>query len=406
MNRWQTVVLLTLVSFCLSAIAANASVVAPYFQMNLVSDIPGLAPVTDLNLQNPWGVSESSASPLWVSNQPANVATLYTIHGLNATPAGGPLIVPIPTQPTPPNGPTGQVSNSTSLFLTNQSGTSVPAHFIFADLNGGIYAWAAAGNPAAVAVPPVAGNVYTGLAIGGGSNSTPFLYAANVAQGRIDVFDGTFTNVTNTTFAGKFVDPLLPAGLVPFNVQTIGGFGGNIYVTYAPGGPPANQSGATIGQGAVAIFKPDGTFIEQLIAGTSNGSRLAAPWGIALAPSDFGPFSNDLLVGNFAYGNLSGIPNPGGGEIDADTAATGAFIGTLDSNSAWQGLWALTFGNDGSGGSSDILYFTTGLNSETDGLLAAVAVPEPGTLAILGMGVLSLCVLRQRRFTRHSPNSQ
>jgi uncharacterized protein (TIGR03118 family) len=396
MNCWQSALLATSVGFGFLATAANANVIAPYFQQNLVSDVPGLAPVTDPNLQNPWGVSESSASPLWVSDQHANVSTLYTIQGLNATPVS--LVVPFPTQPTPPNGPTGQVNNSTSLFLTNQSGASSPAHFIFANLNGGIYAWAAAGNPAAVAVPPAPGNVYSGLAIGGSSSSTPFLYAANVAQGRIDVFDGTFTNVTNTAFAGKFVDPVLPAGLVPFNVQTIGGFGGNIYVTYAPGGPPANQSGATIGQGAVAIFKPDGTFVEQLIAGTANGSRLAAPWGITLAPANFfGPFSGDLLVGNFAYGNLNGIPNPGGGEIDAYNPLTGAFLGTLDSNVAWQGLWALTFGNNGSGGSSDILYFTTGLNSETDGLLAALAVPEPGTLALLGMGALSLCVVRRRR---------
>lgn len=396
MKRWQSVLLATSVGFGLSAIAANASVVAPYFQQNLVSDLSGLAPVTDPNLQNPWGVSESTMSPLWVSDQHTNVSTLYTIHGLNATPVS--LVVPIPTQPTPPNGPTGQVNNSTSSFLTNQSGISAAAHFIFADLNGGIYAWTAAGNPAAVAVTPTAGNVYTGLAVGGTSSSTPFLYAANVAKGRIDVFDGTFTNVTTTTFAGKFVDPSLPAGLVPFDVQTIGGFGANseVYVTYAPGGPPANQSGATIGQGAVAVFKPDGTFVKQLIEGTANGSRLAAPWGITLAPPDFGPFGGDLLVGNFAYGNLNGIPNPGGGEIDAYNPLTGAFRGTLDSNVAWQGLWALTFGNGVSGGSQDILYFTTGLNSEADGLLAAVAVPEPGTLALLGMGVLSLCVVRRR----------
>jgi uncharacterized protein (TIGR03118 family) len=399
MKRWQSALLATSGGwFGFSATAANANVIAPYFQQNLVSDLSSLAPVvTDPNLKNPWGVSESSTSPLWVSDQNTSVSTLYTIQGLSATRAGGPLVVPIPTQPTPPNGPTGQVNNSTSLFLTNQSGTSAPAHFIFADLNGGIYAWAAPGTPAAVAVPPAAGTVYTGLAIGGASSSTPFLYAANVAQGRIDVFDGTFTNVTNTTFFGKFVDPSLPTGLVPFNVQTIGGFGGNIYVTYAPGGPPANQSGATIGQGAVAIFKPDGTFVEQLIAGTTNGSRLAAPWGIALAPADFGPLSGDLLVGNFAYGNLNGTTNPGGGEIDAYNPLTGAFIETLDSNVAWQGLWALTFGNGGSGGSQDILYFTTGLNSETDGLLAALAVPEPGTLALLGMGALSLWVVRRRR---------
>jgi uncharacterized protein (TIGR03118 family) len=326
----------------------------------------------------------------------ASVATLYTVNGLTATRAGGPLVVPIPTT-APPTGPTGQVNNSTSFFLTDQSGTSTTAHFIFANLNGGIYAWSAAGNPAKLAAA-TPGAVYTGLAIGGASASAPFLFAANVAQGRIDVFDGTFTNVTNTpALAGKFVDPNLPAGLVPFNVQKIGGFGGNIYVTHAPGGPPANQSGATLGQGAVAVFKPDGTFVEQLITGTTNGSRLTAPWGVALAPADFGPFSNDLLVGNFAYGNLNGILNPGGGEIDAYNPITGAFLGTLDSNTAWQGLWALTFGNGGMGGAPDILYFTTGLNSEMDGLFAALAVPEPSTLALLCVGVLGLGALRWQR---------
>src|SRR5271166_2121768 len=128
MKRWQSVLLATSVGFGLTAIAANASVIAPYFQKNLVSDLPGLALVTDPDLQNPWGVSESSTSPLWVSDQHADVSTLYTIHGLSATTV--PLVVSIPTQPTPPNGPTGQVNNSTSLFLTNQSGTSAPAHFI------------------------------------------------------------------------------------------------------------------------------------------------------------------------------------------------------------------------------------------------------------------------------------
>jgi len=400
MRRFSCVMLAASVGLGVSASTGNATAIFPYSQTNLVSN--GVVPntVTDPNLQNPWGVSESSASPLWISDQHANVATLYTVHGLTATPAGGPLVVPIPTQPTPPNGPTGQVNNSTSSFVITQSGTPAAAHFIFANLNGTISAWTAAPNPAQIVVPvPTSGPVpvYTGLAIGGASASAPFLYAANIAQGRIDVFDGTFTNVTNTAFAGKFIDPALPAGLVPFNVQTIGGFGGNIYVTYAPGGPPANQSGATLGHGAVAIFKPDGTFVTQLI----SGSRLTAPWGIALAPDSFGPFADDLLVGNFAYGNLNGIANPGGGEIDAYNPVTGAFLGTLDSNTAWQGLWSLTFGNGQMGGDANILYFTTGLNAEADGLFAALAVvPEPSTLALLGAGVLSLCALRWRRPTR------
>lgn len=136
----------------------------------------------------------------------------------------------------------------------------------------------------------------------------------------------------------------------------------------------------------MAIFDANGNFIQQLI----SGSQLAAPWGIVLAPAGFGPFGGDLLVGNFSYVD---------GQINAYNPATGAFLDTLDSNPAWQGLWALTFGNGGSGGNPDILYFTTGLNAETDGLFAALSVPEPSALALLGAGVLSLCALRWRRST-------
>jgi uncharacterized protein (TIGR03118 family) len=139
-------------------------------------------------------------------------------------------------------------------------------------------------------------------------------------------------------------------------VQNIGGL---IYVTFAPPGHSA-QTTATVG--AVAVLNSNGTFTT-----FSTSNQLAAPWGIALAPANFGPFSDDLLVGNFAYGNLSAD----GGEIKAYNPTTGAFEGTLDSTAAWQGLWSLTFGSgSASGGSSDILYFTTGLASETNGLFA------------------------------------
>ena len=154
-----------------------------------------------------------------------------------------------------------------------------------------------------------------------------------------------------------------------------------------------NWAAGTAGQGAVAEFDTSGNLLHTVINFDQIGGHLASPWGIALAPAGFGPFGGDLLVGNFSYSL---------GEIDAYNPVTGAFLGTLDSNAAWQGLWALTFGSgSASGGSSDILYFTTGLNAETNGLFAALSVaPEPSTLALLGAGLLSLYAWRRRSSRR------
>lgn len=368
---------------------ANATVISPYIQTNLVSDLAIPGTVTDPNLKNPWGVSFSATSPLWVSDQAANVATLYTVNGLTATPAGGPLVVPIPTTAAGPQGPTGQVNNNTSSFVIPVTGgTTTPAHFIFANLNGTISAWAQVNTPATIeAVTP--GAIYTGLAIGSTTSLGPLLYAANSAAGTVDVFNGTFAPVS--LGANAFKDPSLPTGYVPFNVQNIGG---NIYVEYAPAGRAA-QIAATAGEGAVAIFAPDGTFIRQVTGVDLVNGKLAAPWGVTLAPSNFGPFSGDLLVGNFAYGTVNGVVNPAGGEINAFDPNTGAFLGTLDSVAAWEGLWSLYFGNGDSGGSPDILYFTTGLNSEMDGLFGAVSVvPEPSALSLLVAGLAFLGLWR------------
>ena len=362
-------------SAALSSFAAHAD----YVQTNLVSDISGFATITDPGLINPWGVSHSPTSPFWISDQGLNQATLYQISGGSVSKVG--LTVSIPSSGSA-QGPTGQVNNpftsaGNSAFVVGSN----PANFIFANLNGTISAWNPGAGTTAVVQATTTGAVYTGLAIAGNNAATATLYAANGAQNRIDVFNGSFTPVSAP---GGFVNPNLAAGLAPFNVQTIGA---NVYVTYAPAGPTA-QSSATAGMGAVAEFDANGNFIKQLIA----GGPLASPWGIALAPSGFGQFGGDLLVGNFSFA-LS--------EINAFNPITGAFLGSIPIDTGANGpggLWSLIFGNGGSGGDPNTLYFTDGINGEMDGLFGAIsAVPEPSTWAMLLLGFAGVGFMAYRR---------
>jgi len=325
---------------------------ADFVQTNLVSDIAGLAAVTDAtNLKNPWGFSHSATSPFWVSNQRTNTSTLYAVTG-KTTVVTVPLVVLIPTGGLGPQGPTGQVfNNNSSSFPVNNGGDGGSAVFIFANLNGTISAWDGTMAFIQVTTP---GAVYTGLAI---NDAQTRLYAANGGgAGSIDVFDSSFAPLI--LGPGAFVNPSLPAGLVPFNAQNIGG---EIYVTYAPAGHPS-QINAPLGAGAVAIFEENGHFIKQLIV----GSRLAAPWGIAVAPPGFARFSNHLLVGNFSYLHS---------EINAFDRTNGKFHGTIPidigANSPG-GLWAIGFGVGGSNGSPDTLYFLDGINGENNGLFGAI----------------------------------
>jgi uncharacterized protein (TIGR03118 family) len=335
----------------------------PHFfvQTNLVSDIPGFATITDPQLVNPWGVSHSSTSPFWTSNQGKNTATLYTVTdqttvtkvNINA-PAG---FVQIPTTSTGPQGPTGQVNNAnTASFLipVSTGGDGNSAHFIFANLNGTIAAWDT-GTTAFIQVT-TPGAVYTGLAINGAQTQ---LYAANNAAGTVDVFDSTFAPVS--LGAEAFVDPTLPAGLLPFNVQDINGF---VYVAYAPAGQPA-QIRAPYGAGAIAVFDEEGNFVSQLVA----GDHLAAPWGMTFAPPGFGQFAYNLLVGNFSYLHS---------EINAYNPITGKRTGTIPIYTGGirpGGLWAIEFGVSGSTGNNGdpgTLYFSDGINGQNDGLFGAI----------------------------------
>ena len=309
-----------------------------------------------------------------------------TVTKVNINPPSG--FVGIPTTGAGPQGPTGIVSNSNTANFQLTTGTpSTSARFIFANLNGTISGWAG-GLTSTVTATSTTGAVYTGLAIGQASSGA-VLYAANSAgTGGINVFNSSFTSVT---LAGGFVDPNLSPGLVPFNVQNIGG---SIYVTYAPSGPPTNQSGATAGQGAVAVFDENGNFLRQLIG---VGSQLASPWGLALAPAGFGQFGGDLLVGNFSFVDSG---------INAFNPTTGAFLGSIPidvgiANTAG-GLWALMFGSGSmSGGDANTLYFTDGINGEADGLFGAIQAntPLPAALPLFatGLGALGLLGWRRKR---------
>jgi uncharacterized protein (TIGR03118 family) len=349
---------------------------AEYIQTNLVSDIPGLATIPDPSLVNPWGSSHSATSPFWISNQGTNTSTLYAVTGsLNTTGSlnviKNPLTVAIPTTPPGeppqgPQGPTGQVNNTGTSFQLG----GTPAAFIFANLNGTISAWNQSAGTTAVIQATTTGAIYTGLAIN--QAPEPRLYAARA--GGIDVFTGSFQPATNLP-VGAFATPAAAAGLVPFNVQTIGG---NVAVTYAPQGV-MNQRNATPGMGAVAIFDASGNFLRM----AAVGGPLAAPWGITLAPTNFGPFSGDLLVGNFSF-------VPGVSDINAFDPLTGEFQGTIPIDvgvgNTKGGLWFLGFGTGGNNGLPDTLFFTDGINGEINGLFGAISVPGP----IAGAGLPGL----------------
>ena len=327
-------------------------------QTNLVSDLSGLAKITDSSLKNPWGVSHSPTSPFWTSNQVTNTATLYFVTDKTTVTKAG-LTVAIPkTASGPPQGPTGQVNNSNTssvpvAFPVGHGGDGKSAHFIFANLNGTISAWDT-GPTAFIQINGAAMTVYTGLAI---NRAQTRLYAANTSLGRIDVFDSNFSAFSLGPSA--FRDPSLPTGLVPFNVRDIDGV---VYVVYAPAGRPA-QIAAPLGAGAVVAFDEDGNFIKEVVV----GSRLAAPWGITFAPPGFRGFSNYLLVGNFSYLHS---------EINAFNPNNGKLHGTIPINTGGHGaggLWTIDFGVGGNNGSPDVLYFSDGINGEANGLFGAIA---------------------------------
>jgi uncharacterized protein (TIGR03118 family) len=341
---------------------------ADFLQTNLVSDGSVAALHTDPHLINPWGIAFSASSPFWVGDNGSGLSTLYNSTG---TPQSLVVTIPNPVAPGTPSAPTGVAFNSTAAFNGDL--------FIFATEGGQIAGWRGAlgTNAETLVNNHGSGASYTGVAFST-SASGSYIFAADFANGKIEVIPSS----GSPALPGNFTDPGLPSGYVPFNVEKIGSL---LYVTYAP---KDESTGA--GTGFVSVFDLNGNFVRRLISGGVPTSALDNPWGLALAPSTFGQFGGDLLVGNF-----------GDGRINAYDNTTGAFVGTLsDINGnpfVNESLWDLTFGNGGNGGRADTLYLTAGLADEQHGLLASIAfVPEPTSMLLLGSGMAGVLVRLKR----------
>ncbi len=344
-RRWAT---LAGCALCVAAFSGSLWAANAYVVRNLTSDIPDLADYTDPNLKGAWGISESSTSPFWISDAGAGLSTLYTSTGSVIS-----LVVTIP--PSKAGGttgvPTGTVNNSTTGFAI---ATGDAASFIFDTLDGTISGWNHTVNATEAQIMvdnSASGAVYTGLAIGT-SGSNTYLYAANLHSGTIDVFDSNYKPVT---LPNAFQDGNLPAGYAPFNIQNLAG---NLYVAYALQNTAKNFAVLGAGNGYVDVYSTAGTLMDRLIS--SAHVNLNAPWGLAIAPSNFGDYASDLLVGNFGDGTIN-VFNP----------TTGAYIATLNNGDGTPivipNLWALQAGNGGSGGDANAVYFTAGIPGPDNG---------------------------------------
>jgi uncharacterized protein (TIGR03118 family) len=324
----------------LQAAEDNAYTVTP-----LVSDQLGAAPVRDTNLVNAWGLAASSTSPWWVANNGTSTSTLY--NGNTGLPQS--LVVSVGLD----SGPTGVVFNGGSGFVVTSGSSSAPARFIFDSEDGLIRGWNPGVDPTNAVVAPATADpdaIYKGLAIAGG-----MLYASDFHNGVVDVFDGSW-NLVN-----QFTDPRLPSGYAPFGIQAIGS---RIFVSFAKQDADAEDEIAGQGLGFVDAFDTAGN----LVARVAQHGQLNAPWGLALAPANFGRFSGDLLVGNFGDGEINAFEPESNGHF--------GFRGQLRNGSshaiAIDGLWALGFGNGANAGPTNTLFFTAGPDDETHGLFGRI----------------------------------
>ena len=345
---------------------ASAGGHSEYQAINLVSDLPNVAQFQDAHLVNAWGLTRSPTSPWWVSDNGTGLSTLYQGDG---TPRSLVVTIPPAAGGTPPSAPTGTVFNTfnstmPTAFVVSANGKSGPSLFLFATEDGTISGW----TPAVDGTNAIVGRdrsgaeaIYKGLALAQVGDQ-PFLYATNFHAGTVEMFDANFN------LAGSFTDASL-AATCPFPGQCYAPFGiqnldNKLYVTFALQDVNHEDDVQGPARGFVDIFDTEGNLLQRF---ASHG-HLNAPWGVALAPSDFGEFSGDLLVGNF-----------GDGRINAYDAQSGVYRGQVSEREGRpitiDGLWALAFGNDtANNGAHNELFFTAGPNDEANGLFGKIVL--------------------------------
>jgi uncharacterized protein (TIGR03118 family) len=329
--------ILTLAACCWVVLAFSGAALAQYYTFSdLTSNLTGKKH-QDVLLKNPWGLAYGPGAPFWVSDEASGYSTLYDGTG---TPQALQVVIPT-SSGTGVGTPTGIVYNGSTEF---QIDTWTSA-FLFATLDGTISGWSHFEPNNALIGVRHAGAVYTGLAITSKSSGNR-LYAADVANDKVDIYDGSFNLV------GSFGDPTKTAGYAPFGVQDIAG---RVYVAYA-------QTSGGAG-GFVSVFKEDGTFIKRFI----RGAPLNQPWGMAIAPATgFGPLSGTFLVSN----------NTAAGTINGFNKTTGALVGTIKTMAGVpiriNGLWGIEFGGGtAANGKTNQLFFTAG-PADTNGFFGQI----------------------------------
>ena len=350
----------------------------------LVSDKDGVVATTttiDANLSNPWGVAIAPGLPFWIADNNSNLSTLYSGTGaIEADSITGSndvgIAIPASAAGVPAN-PTGQVYNGGGGFLIPTTGGQESALFIFDGEGGTIAAWAnGSGATAVTAYDDGVANganhaVYKGLAIGTVNGAT-FLYATDLHNKKVDVFDTNFTKPA--AMQGKFIDPTIPAGFVPFGIVALNG---QLYVSYTKQDAAKHDETTGAGLGYVDVFDFSGNFVSRF----ASAGALNAPWGMAIAPVGFGSLAGDLLIGNFGDGKIN-IFAPNGTAL---ATSMGSLTVTNGGTFSLPGLWSLVFGNGDSDKPVTTLFYTAGFADQTDGVFGSISMtttttppPSPG----------------------------